>query len=50
VILLTNPNDFNPAAWVDQSETVEVRIMQFSPYGSSLIHLVFAGFHPKLLG
>jgi len=28
--------------WVDQSKTLEVRIMQFSPYGSP-IYLVFVG-------
>ena len=34
---------------VDQPKTVEVRIMQFSPY-SSLIPLVFARkFHPEIL-
>jgi len=34
---------------MDQSKTVEVRIMKFSPY-SSPIPLVFAGkFHPEIL-
>jgi len=38
---IANPSVCLSVTWVDQSKTVEVRIMQFSPY-SSPIPLVFA--------
>jgi len=39
---IANPFVRLSVTWVDQSKTVEARIMQFSPY-SSPIPLVFAG-------
>ena len=34
---------------VDQSKTVEVRIMKFSPYGSPILLVLWGTFHPEIL-
>jgi len=35
---------------VDQSKTVKVRIMQFSPYSSPIPRLLWEKFHAEILG
>ena len=45
---IASPSICLSVKWVDQSKTVAVRIMQFSPYGSH-IPLIFAGFHLGIL-
>ena len=46
---IANPSVCLSVTRVDQSKTVEVRIMQFSPYSSSSLKFLQDKFHPEIL-